>query len=117
MDFVNLNISSLNTHGIKGNLFYINKLCTSKNIDVLFICEHWLNVGYENLIQFENYNVHMHSAMENLNYSGRPYGGLMFICKNNINVISSEFLNDNVSLLKINQHDIGITIIGIIRKS
>jgi hypothetical protein len=113
MDTSLLKIGSLNTHGIKGNLYYVEKICSTNNLDLIFICEHWLNTGYNNIINVSNYNVDIHSSMDNLNHTGRPYGGLMYVSKKNIKILSCEFLNDNVSILKIIKKGIEICIIGI----
>jgi hypothetical protein len=43
MELINqeVKICSLNTHGIKGNLVYVEKMCIEN--DILFISEHWLH--------------------------------------------------------------------------
>jgi hypothetical protein len=63
MAISNQKISSLNTHGIKGNLVYVEKLCNECNI--VFISERWLNKSEQNIIEAisSDKKIFFHSAI------------------------------------------------------
>ena len=91
MDNKGLKIVSLNTAGAKGNSVYISEII--KNNDIVFICEHWLNKFEKYLIKNlceNNEKVFFFSPIENINNIGRPWGGLCWIIKNNVEIIDVE---------------------------
>ena len=70
-----MKICALNTHGLKGNLSYVEKLYNE--CDIVFISEHWL-FNHEKIIcdALGSKNVYFHSSMDDSHTVGRPYGGL-----------------------------------------
>ena len=108
-----LSICSLNTHGIKGNLAYIDLLC--KDFDILFTCEHWLRNDEKYIVDSisEDKNVFFSSSMDECYSSGRPFGGLCWFIHKNLKVLKYEFLSNfltTVTLLLDNNRK--MTLIG-----
>jgi hypothetical protein len=71
-----LKVCTFSTHGLKGNILYINSLI--EYYDIIFINEHWLTLRdkfiLENLCKEKN--LYFQSAECAPNRSARPYGGL-----------------------------------------
>lgn len=128
----NIKICSLNTQGINGNWAYINQLISI--YDICFISEHWLNKYEENVITTmiqpnkedaiassthecnsikNNMKYFFHTSCDIERYKGRPFGGLIWLYRENIEIINCEFHNDNVTNIVININGKKICIIGV----
>lgn len=85
-ELCNINMLSLNCQGIKGNLGYINNMLLAK-YDIMFVCEHWLRpcdmYTFNSMYRTQHIWSNLKSGMsvEHESNSGRPYGGVGFICK------------------------------------
>ena len=95
----NIKIFSLNTHGIKGNLVYVEKHCMES--DIVFISEHWLNNSEQNIIEATSSDkkIFFHSAMDDAQRNGRPFGGFCWIINSDIEFVSYDFISSNISLI------------------
>jgi hypothetical protein len=95
-----IKLSSLNTHGIKGNLVYVEKPCMES--DIVFISEHWLNYSEQNIIEAisSDKKIFFHSAMDDTHKSGRPFGGFCWVINTDIELVSYDFISSNISLIK-----------------
>ena len=94
-------IVSYNMHGFNQGIDTLKDLCSSKNVSLVFVQEHWLTPdGLGRLSHFsDSYTGFGISAMEDRVSSGvlhgRPYGGVMTLVNNNLvklikNVVCSE---------------------------
>ena len=73
-----LNITGLNTHGLKSNVPFISDLISLN--DITFISEHWLSDAEKPIIKdilIKNQVLHFTPAEKKP--TGRPYGGICFI--------------------------------------
>jgi hypothetical protein len=108
-----IKICSLNSHGIKGNLAYVEKL-SSEN-DIVFISEHWLynneQIFFDSITK--NRKVFFYSAMDDTHRIGRPFGGLCWLINNNFEIISYEFISSHLSVIKIKIGNRILAIIGV----
>ena len=82
---LNLNLVTFNCHGLKSSLAYVLDL--AKGHDILFINEHWLKENelytLNDICDQDDLWCHLQSSVENTDrpISGRPYGGIGFVCK------------------------------------
>ncbi len=93
----NIKISSLNTHGIKGNMVDVEK--PSMENEIVFISEHWLNNTEQNIIEaiFLDKKIFFHSAMDDAQRNGRPFGGFCWVINSDIEFVSYDFISSNIS--------------------
>ena len=113
MSYRKLKVSSLNTHGVRGNLIYINKLCNEN--DIVFICEHWLQQSEEILLESisNKKQIIFNSSMEEGQRKGRPFGGLCWFIDDKLKIISYEFISNFISIIKILIDGNALNIIGV----
>ncbi len=96
-----LRICSLNAHGAEDNFHYINIICN--RYDIILLSKTWLLESGTYLFNNKNHNIFHHSSMQDLNFNGRPYGGIMFMTKkeltvnNNNNIVKFELINENIT--------------------
>ena len=104
-----MKLSSFNCRNFKSNYLAIDKL-TELEIDIIFICEHWLNTNEQNLINdryISKYNCYFQSDMDinfDKNKNGRPFGGKCWLVNKKIHVESFDFTHPDFSILKINDN-------------
>lgn len=97
-----MKIISFNCRNFKSNYLAVDKL-VEKEIDIIFLCEHWLNSNEQNLINDrydDNFNIFFQSDMDinfNKKLYGRPYGGKCWLVKKNINVEIFDFHHSDSS--------------------
>lgn len=111
----NVTFVSYNCYGFKSNINYIKKLI--KKFDICFFCEHWLSLEEESLfkeLSFEHnfffkssYSISSHSR------KGRPFGGVCWSIKKNINVESINFFDTDISTINIKINHIEIIFHGV----
>ena len=108
-----LNICSLNCHGAKGNLVYINKLI--HDFDFVFVSEHWLYQDEKHFLEVldSSCKYFFHSSMNVSVVRGRPFGGTCWITKKQFNIIKFEMIGDFMSILSIKINNIIIHLIGV----
>ena len=113
MSYRKLKVSSLNSHGARGNLIYINKLCNEN--DIVFICEHWLQQSEEILLESISNKklIIFNSSMEEGQRKGRPFGGLCWFIDDKLKIISYEFISNFISIIKILIDGNALNIIGV----
>ena len=112
-------ICTFNCNGFKGSYGYITEL--SKQYDVVFLNEHWLQVfeisGISNNLAKSGTTCFLKSSMDPLEQrKGRPYGGIGFLCRhrNDTRYEPIDIENERIYGLKvfINDHVI-CTIYGV----
>ena len=112
MEIINqeVKICSLNTHGIKGNIVYVEKMCMEN--DILFISEHWLHNNEQIIVDSiaTDRKVFFYSAMEDTHKIGRPFGGFCWLINNNFKILSYKFISSHI-IIKI---QIGIRVLAVI---
>jgi hypothetical protein len=108
-----LKVCSINTHGILGNLLYVQNLIN--NYDVIFICEHWLRKNEKYLLNSltQTHDLFFHSSIDDNYNKGRPYGGLAFFINKSISIDSFEIINNNIVSITLLFNDIKINIFGV----
>ena len=98
MSLNNIKVISLNTHGFKGNVVYVNNIV--KNNDIIFISEHWISKLELFLLEdiSSSHSLIFHEAQKN--GTGRPFGGNCFFIRKNLpNDI--EIIHDEHNILAI----------------
>ena len=86
LDHRELNILSFNCFGLKSALHPIENFIDSKSCDILFLSEHWLHESeiptVSDFFTLKGYQTYIKSGMNpDEVISGRPYGGVGFVCK------------------------------------
>ncbi len=108
-----LKICSLNCHGLKGNVMYLDYLLSKYK--VLFLNEHWIlekeKFIFEKLCK--NHNLFFQSAQTHINSKGRPYGGLAWVISKDIKTINIEFISANLSFLEVEVNNFPFIFIGV----
>lgn len=100
-----MKIVSFNCRNFKSNYLSIDKII-DLGVDIIFICEHWLNSKEQYLIDEKysrNFKTYFQSDMDiqlSRKFSGRPFGGKCWLVKNDIKVISVDFNNPDFSIIK-----------------
>ena len=107
-----IKICSFNTHGIKGNLAYIDYLC--RNHEILFLCEHWLHKGEKYIIDAisDDKTTIFDSSMDDCHTTGRPFGGLCWLINQNFKVLKCEFISNFLSIVNIIVNEKELVLIG-----
>ena len=117
---LNLNLVTFNCHGLKSSLAYVLDL--AKGHDILFINEHWLKENelytLNDICDQDDLWCHLQSSVKNTDrpISGRPYGGIGFVCKHfrNTTYRVMNISSDRVlGLQVIRNHHVLLNIIGV----
>jgi hypothetical protein len=108
-----LKVCTINSHGLKGNILYINYLVNS--YDVIFINEHWLTFKDKFIIEnlCKEKQLFFQEASSSRGNRGRPSGGLAWITNKNINVISQEFFSNNLSQITLEHNSLKFMFFGV----
>ena len=113
-----MKFTTFNCLNIKSNLTFVKKLALQS--DILYVCEHWLGPNEDYILNDflgNDFVYYFRSDMEEVRQRGRPHGGICWIIRKNINIISFEFLNEIVSMLnisiQINNSPINMKIFGV----
>ena len=106
-------LGSINTHGIKGNIVYIENLI--KKNDIIFISEHWLLPGEKYFFDLINNNkkIIFKSSMHDNYGKGRPHGGTCWLISPDIKIIQNEIYNDCINIVKTNINETVINFVGV----
>ena len=102
-----MKLASYNCKNIKTNQLMVQKLLDE--FDIVFLTEHWLKPNEQSIINnlSSNFRVIFHSDMapvapnNALHRVGRPFGGICWLIKNDIEVLSFERFNSATSMIKI----------------
>jgi hypothetical protein len=108
-----LHICTLNCHGLKGNVLYVEYIM--KKYNIIFLSEHWI-IEKDKFIFDKlclNHNILFLPAQTHLNSKGRPFGGLVWLVSKNIKIVKYEFISDNLTTLEIRMHNTELMFIGI----
>jgi len=90
----NLCIVSFNMHGFQQGLPVVTELLNDKQVDILAVQEHWLTPA--NLCKFNTVSADyftfgssaMSKCVESGMLVGRPFGGVMFLIRNELRPIT-----------------------------
>lgn len=107
------NFIFLNTYGADDNVVFIEQLC--KKNDILFLCETWLKEEQKYILSYisTDHRVFFKSDMVISPRFGRPYGGRCWFVRNSIEVISCDFINESISILKFKKNNKLFCVIGV----
>ena len=79
---INLSVATFTCHRLKSSADYVIQL--SKQYQITFVCEHWLlpkDISMKDTLKAIGKTAYLHSSIDNLaSNSGRPYGGIGFLC-------------------------------------
>lgn len=100
-----LKICTYNCKNFKGNTLMIKKLI--QNHDICFFSEHWLDSNEKYFFDdvAEQHHIFYQADMVNRNLiQGRPFGGICWVIKNSIEIVSQNFFNNKVSCIELNDN-------------
>ena len=118
-----VHLLSLNCNGLNSTINDVFDILSDRDNAIFFICEHWLRIeelnGINTLCDSEGLWSHFKSSVDpEENLSGRPYGGVGFICKRANNkdysfrIINID--NDRISALQVTKNGkVLLNVIGV----
>ena len=108
-----LKITFNNIKNIETNMYIANKIVEDNEIS--FFCETWLPENKEYVLKEirREYTIINKSEIETCPIKGRPYGGMCWFLKPEIQMIDYNFINKHVSFIVIQISEIKILIIGV----
>ena len=108
-----INITSLNTQGLKSNIDYVSSML--KTNDILFICEHWLSNAEKIILKNISEKTHrLYFTPAEKAPAGRPFGGNCFLIRNQFaDDIKIMHEDSNILAIQISSNDLNLIIIGL----
>ena len=94
-------------------MVYIEQLC--KENDILFLSETWLKEEQKYILSYisRDHRVFFKSDMVVSPRFGRPYGGRCWFVRNSIKLVSIDFINESISVLRFVKDNKEFCVIGV----